>query len=47
MRTDTPQMSVLVCPSDGKILGDYCKVESNEYECPRCRRIFTESEVKA
>ncbi len=47
MSTDTPQMSALICPSDGTILGDYCEIEPDEYECPHCRRIFAESEVKA
>lgn len=35
----------LVCPLDGKILGDYCKTTSGKYECPRCRKRYSITEV--
>ena len=40
-----PEFRTLICPADGKILGEYCKTASGEYECPRCRNRFDESEV--
>lgn len=47
MSTQSVSLEVLTCPTDGKILGSYCKVGPQKYECPRCRRILSESEVKA